>query len=193
MIFISFIAKLVGTAFKNTPAGLWHVEPEGDVRREIRVLPMFMRIAKFSPSYVQVTVAHDRWKAWLHTCRLCTPIVEPSCPRWDWDYKWGRLLLWFYVLIIHCTATPLNLKARTGPMLSAHGTLFVCVCVGWASNCQSQKITWNYLPNTPGNSLKHRRHRLLDTPGMLTSTSKSPELQFVAPDFQSPIVIVRTC
>lgn len=48
------------TVFTNTPAGLWHVELGGDARREIRVLPMFMRTAKLSPSDVQATVAYDR-------------------------------------------------------------------------------------------------------------------------------------
>ena len=146
MIFVSFIAKLVGTVFTNTPAGLWHVELGGDVRREIRVLPvlpMFMRIAKLSPSYVQAIVAYDRWKTWSHTCRLYTPMVEASCPRWDRDYKWGRLLLWFYVLTIRCTATQLNLKAPTGPMLSGHGTLFVCIkCVfGVENRSQNLKLS----------------------------------------------------
>lgn len=59
VIFMIFVM----TVFTNTPAGLWHVELGGDVRREIRVLPilpMFMRIAKLSPSDVQATVAYDR-------------------------------------------------------------------------------------------------------------------------------------
>lgn len=56
VIFMIFVM----TVFTNTPAGLWHVELGGDARREIRVLPMFMRTAKLSPSDVQATVAYDR-------------------------------------------------------------------------------------------------------------------------------------
>jgi len=154
MIFVSFIAKLVGLYYDCI-----HKHPSGAVacwagrgcaqRDQSSSSSSYVyahreTFTKWRPSYSGVRPLKDM-VAYLHT-----PMVEPSCARWDWDYKWGRLLLWFYVLTIHCTATQLNLKAPTGPMLSAHGTLFVCItCVFGRrksiTKLETTKNTWKLI------------------------------------------------